>query len=433
MFKKNINKIIVIFIVLYTNCSLAKMNINIQRGSNKNITIAILGFINNQNMDITSVVSNDFNSCDGFKILEEKKYPESIDINSIPKFNAWRIVGVDAVLIGEIQEKNNEYELIYRVWDTVMKKQLSGKSISITKENWRRVAHIISDNIYHVFTGDKGHFDTRIAYVAETGSYTKKVKRLAIMDYDGANHHYLTDGSNMILTPRFSFDGEKIIYMTYIKDIARLNIRNIKTGEEKAIGDFNGITSSPRFSPEGDSVVMAISDKGSTNIFSASLKNSRVRQLTKYNAISTSPSFSPNGKQIVFVSDRSGTTQLYIMNIDGSGVKRITFGNGSYSAPSWSPRGDYIAFTKSYGGNFFIGVIHPSGNGERLLTKGYMVESANWSPNGRMIIFARQEKIGFQNSRTKNKIFSLDIVSGKERVLPTTSEATDPIWSPFLR
>ncbi|CAK8163420.1 Tol-Pal system protein TolB [Candidatus Xenohaliotis californiensis] len=430
--KKKISYFLILLITTYSSFAISHFNINIQRGGVKNIVIAIVGFTGYQGIDIVSIITNNFNSCDGFKILDESKHPENISIDNTPNLNLWKVANADAVLIGEIKKKDGEIELVYRLWDTVMKKQLSGKSITITQNNWQRVAHIISDNIYKSFSGDNGHFDTKIAYIAETGPSTKKTRRLAIMDQDGNNHQYLTNGSKTILTPRFSPNGEKIVYMSYENNMAKLYTHNILSGEEKTVFALDGISSAPRFSPKGDSIIMAISKNGHTNIHTGSLKTSKIKQLTRYRAISTSPSYSPDSKHIVFTSNRGGIPQIYTMNVDGSNVKRISFDKGSYTAPSWSPRGDYIAFTKSYNGSFFIGVMRPDGTGERILAKGFMVEGANWSPNGRMIIFSRQEKIGARKLRSKNKIVSLDIVSGYERNINTPQEAIDPTWSPFL-
>jgi len=317
----------------------------------------------------------------------------------------------------------------FRLWDVVVGSQLTGFSYTSQPNNWRRLAHIISDAIYKRVTGEEGYFDTRVAYVSETGPANNRVKRIAIMDQDGANNRYITDGATLAITPRFSPTLQEIVYMAYNADRTppQVYLQNVDSGRRELLGNFPGMSSAPRFSPDGPRVVMSLQEGGNSNIFELDLRSRNVRQLTNTPAINTAPSYSPDGSAIVFESDRGGTQQIYVMGVDGSGQNRISFGEGRYSTPVWSPRGDYIAFTKQGGGNFAIGIMKPDGSGERILTEGYHNEGPTFAPNGRVLMFFREA-----GGAAGPSLYTVDINGRNEQKVLTTGFASDPAWSPLL-
>ena len=302
--------------------------------------------------------------------------------------------------------------------------------ITVTN-NWRQVSHIIADAVYKRITGEDGYFNTRIVYISESGPSNRRIKRLAIMDQDGENHKFLTQGDSLVLTPRFSPTLQEITYLSFYGDLPRVYIFNIETGRQEMLGDFPGMTFAPRFSPDGNTVIMSMAKDGNTEIYTMDLRTRAVKRLTRHSAIDTSPYISPDGKKIVFNSDRSGGQQLYVMNADGSSVRRISFGKGRYATPVWSPRGDLIAFTKISGGRFFIGVRAPDGSGERLLADGFLVEAPTWSPNGRVLMFFRETPLANKGGK-RTRLFSIDLTGQNERQIVTPMDASDPAWSPLL-
>lgn len=325
---------------------------------------------------IRSVVIADLERSGLFRIIPENSYIQELtSVDEQPNFVDWKAINAHALVQSAVKEVNpNTLRVEFRLWDVYAENQLKGQSFTTTKDNWRRVAHVIADAIYERLTGEKGYFDTRIVYVSETGPATKRVKRLAIMDQDGENHKFLTSGAAMALTPRFSPNLQKVTYMSYAGSMPKVYILDIETGRQELLGSFPGMTFAPRFSPDSSKVLLSYANNGRTNIYEMDLKRRTSKQLTSGPAIDTSPSYSPDGSQIVFNSDRGGNQQLYVMNADGSDVHRISFGTGRYATPVWSPRGDYIAFTKMANGQFYIGVMYPDGRGERLLASGYLVE-----------------------------------------------------------
>jgi TolB protein len=299
-------------------------------------------------------------------------------------------------------------------------------------DNWRRIAHIVSDAIYKRMTGENGYFDTRIVYISETGPQNRRVKRLAIMDQDGEKHRFLTDGGTLVLTPRFSPTLQEITYLSYYGDVPRVYVFDIDTGREEVLGDFSGMTFAPRFSADGKQVIMSMAKDGNSEIYTMDLRTRSSKRLTNHSAIDTSPSYSPDGKFITFNSDRGGSQQIYVMDAGGRNVKRISHGKGRYATPVWSPRGDLIAFTKSTGGRFFIGVMRPDGKGERLLAEDFLVEAPTWAPNGRVLMFFRQESSKKDGSGGKTRLYSIDLTGHNEREVITPLDASDPAWSPLI-
>ena len=382
---------------------------------------------------IRSVVIADLERSGLFRIIPENSYIQELtSVDEQPNFVDWKAINAHALVQSAVKEVNpNTLRVEFRLWDVYAENQLKGQSFTTTKDNWRRVAHVIADAIYERLTGEKGYFDTRIVYVSETGPATKRVKRLAIMDQDGENHKFLTSGAAMALTPRFSPNLQKVTYMSYAGSMPKVYILYIETGRQELLGSFPGMTFAPRFSPDSSKVLLSYANNGRTNIYEMDLKRRTSKQLTSGPAIDTSPSYSPDGSQIVFNSDRGGNQQLYVMNADGSDVHRISFGTGRYATPVWSPRGDYIAFTKMANGQFYIGVMYPDGSGERLLASGYLVEGPTWSPNGRVLMYFRQDK-GNSRSNAPVKLYSIDLTGYNERMIVTPAEASDPAWSPLL-
>ncbi|MBP5215029.1 MAG: Tol-Pal system protein TolB [Alphaproteobacteria bacterium] len=396
-------------------------------GANSNIFTKLAG--RDYGGKIREVVSADLDRSGLFKIIPSGSYIEKLkSIDQRPQFVDWQAIKSQALLQSKITELPGEkLQVDFRLWDVVAEKQLLGKSFTSTKENWRRIAHVIADAVYERLTGDKGYFNTRVVYVSESGPATRKIKRLAMMDQDGENHKFLTDGRNLVLTPRFSPNMQKITYLEYVGNNPRVYMMDLNTNRRQVLGNFPGMTFAPVWSPDSSKVLMSYAHNGSTNIYEMNLNNRSIKQLTHGSAISTSPSYSPDGSKIVFNSDRGGNQQLYIMDADGSNVERISFGSGGrYATPVWSPRGDYIAFTKMAGGNFYVGVMAPDGSGERLLAQGFLVEGPTWSPNGRVLMYFRQDR------GSPVRLYTIDLTGDNERRIITPSEASDPAWSPLL-
>ena len=430
-----------IFFLFFISVSNAKnLEIDINSGQVEPLPIAIADFTdrsgksNSLGRSISSVITNNLIGSGQFTALETAAFiapPTSPSVK--PNFNDWKPFGIKALVTGAIKaEKNNKIEVEFRLWDVVSEKYIEGLRLSINKESWRRISHIISDVTFERLTGDKGYFDTKIVYISESGPPNARKKRLAIMDQDGENHEFLTDGNFLILTPRFSPNTQEITYLSYYNNEPRVYIRNLFTGEQEMLGSFPGMTFAPRFSPDGKKIIMSFAKDGNSDIYTMDLENRIVEKITNHPSIDTSPSYSPDGKYIAFNSDRSGYQQIYVMNSNGKNVKRISFGKGLYGTPVWSPRGDLIAFTKLHKGKFYIGVMRTDGKGERLLTENFYQEAPSWSPNGRVLIFYRETKTDSKGKGFSAKLWSIDLTGYNERLITTPTDASDPSWSSLL-
>jgi len=385
--------------------------------------------------DLAQVISDDLRRSGLFRPLPEQSFIQrDASDKARPRFVEWQRINAQGLVVGSVRMMaDGRIDVTFRLWDVFARQQIAGVRYQTTEDNWRQIAHRIDDAVYERITGEEGYFDTRIVYVAETGPIIDRTKRLAIMDQDGANHQFLTDGLYLALTPRFSPTAQEITYLSYYNNRPRVYIYNVDTGRQEVLGDFEGMTFAPRFSPDGHKVVMSMVQNGNSDIYIMDLRTREVRQLTSHPDIDTAPSFAPDGRHIVFESDRSGTQQLYVMRDDGMDVKRISFGRGRYKTPVWSPRGDLIAFTHSRGRRYSIGVMRPDGSRERFLTESFLDEGPTWSPNGRVLMFFRQVPFNERGEGGSYSIWTIDLTGRNERRIETESDASDPAWSPLIR
>ncbi len=415
----------------------AQLKVDVNKGKIEPVPIAISPFyperpeLSQLAKDVPDIITNNLRGSGLFRPLSEGSFIQNAASlqKDGPRFPEWRAINTQALVSGTVTKAaDGRTRVEFRLWDVYSQKQISGMAYMTTPQNWRRIAHIISDEIYKRITGEDGYFDSRIVYVSETGAANKRIKRLAIMDQDGANHRYLTDEATLVLTPRFSPSSQEVTYMSYKGGKPRVYLYNIDSGRQEILGDFPGMTFSPRFSPDGSKVVMSMAQGGNTDIYELNLRSRRSTKLTSATGIDTAPSYSPDGSRIVFESDRGGTQQLYVMGAGGGEAKRISFGTGRYASPVWSPRGDLIAFIKMNKGQFYLGVMRPDGSGERTITQAYHVEGPSWSPNGRVLTFFKESPGGGGRSA---KLYTIDITGYNERQLATPRDGSDPAWSPL--
>ncbi|HEX8238157.1 MAG TPA: Tol-Pal system beta propeller repeat protein TolB [Allosphingosinicella sp.] len=345
-----------------------------------------------------------------------------------PAYAAWSGAGAAALVQGFVRANpDGQLTVGCYLYDVALQSELTRQGYVVAPRDWRRAAHKCADAIYSRLSGESPFFDSRIAYIAESGPKNARVKRLAIMDSDGANHRFLTNGQSTVLTPRFSPDYKQIVYLSYVEKRPRIYIYDIGTGRQRIVTESANQTFAPRFSPDGRWILYSMAVGGNTDIYRVSAQGGPPVRLTNSPGIDVGGSYSPDGSKIVFESDRSGSQQLYVMNADGSNPRRITFGGGRYATPEWSPRGDLIAFTR-ISGSFRVGVMSPDGSGERLLTDSWQDEAPSWSPNGRVLQFFRTS----QGRSGKSSVWQVDLTGRNERRIPTPLDGSDPAWGPIL-
>jgi TolB protein len=413
----------------------AVVRLDITEGNFQPLPIAIPTFFGGADSDndtaagVTQIITANLKGSGLFLPIDPAAFLEKLaSVDNVPNFPNWRTINAQALVTGRItRQSDGRLKAEFRLWDVLAGQQLAGQQYFSTPDNWRRIAHIISDAIYERLTGERGYFDTRVVFVDETGPKEHRIKRLAIMDQDGANVRYLTRGDDLVLTPRFSPSTQEITYMAYGQGDPRVYLLNIETGQREVVGNFPGMSFAPRFSPDGQSVIMSLQEGSNANLFIMDLRSKATTRLTNTPAIDTAPSYAPDGAQICFESDRGGHPQIYVMPSAGGAAQRISFGDGSYSTPVWSPRGDYIAFTKQSASTFAIGVMKPDGSGERILTEGFHNEGPTFAPNGRVIMYF-SDTVGSPGP----SLFTIDTAGRNQQRVPTPSFASDPAWSPLL-
>jgi TolB protein len=415
--------------------ALAQTRLGVTEGNVAPLVIAIPDFVGGTPGDadvargISQVITANLRRSGLFAPVDPAAFIEKItSFDNFPRFQDWKAINAQFLITGRVtRQGDGRLKVEFRLWDVSSGQQLTGQQYFTSPDNWRRIAHIVSDAAYERTTGEKGYFDTRIVFIDETGAKERRVKRLAIMDQDGANVRYLTRGEDLVLTPRFSPSTQEITYMSYGQGDPRVFLLNIETGQREIVGNFPGMTFSPRFSPSGQQVIMSLQQGPNSNIFAMDLQSKRTTRLTDTAAIDTAPCYAPDGARICFESDRGGRPQIYVMSASGGQAQRISFGEGSYSTPVWSPRGDFIAFTKQGGGQFAIGIMRPDGKDERLLTSGYHNEGPTFAPNGRVLMFFRDP-----GGRAGPSLYTVDVTGRNEQKIPTPAFASDPAWSPLL-
>lgn len=382
--------------------------------------------------DIARVVAEDLKGTGLFREINQTAFISQVSSFGAPvQFADWKAINAQALVVGAVSVQGEQITVKFRLYDVFAGQEMGqGLQLSGTRLGWRRMAHKVADQVYTRLTGEAPYFDSRVVYVSETGPKDDRKKRLAIMDYDGANNQFLTDSRSIVLAPRFSPTGDRVLYTSYETGFPKIYVLDVASVGRRVLQSRDGTMSfAPRFAPDGQRVVFSLESGGNTDIYLMDVNSGAEQRLTNAPSIETAPSFSPDGSQIVFESDRSGSQQLYIMSSSGGDARRISNGQGRYGTPVWSPRGDLIAFTKQSKGRFHIGIMRIDGSGEKLLTASFLEEGPTWAPNGRVVMFTRET----QGEGGSSSLYSVDISGRNLQRVKTEGGASDPSWSPLQR
>jgi len=381
--------------------------------------------------DIAALVGQNLAGTGLFRQIPQTAFISQPGFTEPVQYPDWKAINAQGLVTGAVSVDGSGRLIVkFRLFDVFSEAPLGeGLQFAGTPQTWRRMAHKVSDQVYSRITGEGGYFDSRVVYVQETGPKNARQKRIAIMDYDGQNAIFLTDAASIVLAPRFSPQGDRVLYTSYETGFPQIYELNVNTATRRPLNvPTETMTFAPRYAPDGQTAVFSLAEGGNTDIYKLNLATGDRARLTSAPSIETAPSFSPDGRRIVFESDRSGTQQLYVMDANGGDPQRISFGPGRYGTPVWSPRGDMVAFTKQNEGRFHIGVMRTDGSEERLLTASFLDEGPTWAPNGRVIMFTRETS----GSQGAPALFSVDISGRNLRRVPLPGAASDPSWSPLL-
>lgn len=377
---------------------------------------------------VSQVITNDLKNSGLFAPLSKDQLrPVSFPQVSAPDYGAWLPTGAQALVQGFVQANGDGTLTVgCYLYDVFAKSEMVRQGFVVKPSEWRRGAHKCADTVYSRLTGEGPYFDSQVIYVSETGPKKNRTKRLAIMDQDGANHRFITNGQSLVLTPRFAPNRQTVVFMSFENEQPRVYVYEVGSGRKRLVVNQPYTTFAPRFSPDGRSILFSMIVNGNCDIYRVGASGGTPVRLTTSPGIDTGGSYSPDGSKIVFESDRSGTQQLYVMNADGSNQHRISFGSGRFATPVWSPRGDLIAYTH-LGGGFAVGVMATDGSGAKDLTNGWQDEGPTWSPNGRVLMFFRTAR-----GSGKADLWSVDLTGVNEHAIPTPLDGSDPAWGPLL-
>ena len=432
--------LITVFSCFVISNARAELHVDVVAGGVDPIAIAVQKFevkgkvSNSDAKMLREVVENDLKRTGLFRIVNHDAFPEYVKMNEMPNFKSWLAIKTQALVQASIQnEGKDNYKLEFYLWDVNGHEQIEAQSLIASKKSIRRLAHIMADAIYERLTGEIGYFDTQIVFIAETGSVTNRVKRMAIMDQDGYGMRYLSDKNTFVMSPHFSPNMSTVVFLSYRNDDPMVWALDLDTGDQTKLGNFGGMSFAPRFSPDGNKVALSLVKNGVTNIYEYDIASKSLRQLTFGKHIDTSPSYSPDGRYMAFNSDSSGSQQIHVLNLNTGKQKRITFGAGRYATPAWSPDGQFIAFTKMADDTFYIGIMNPEGRHEKILAGGWYMEAPSWAPGSRRVVYYETERTEDGEERVSH-IRSVDITGQNiyDIDLPDNLNGTEPTWSPKL-
>ena len=438
--RKIISLVIAIFSFVFISNANAELHVDVVAGGVDPISIAVQKFETNGNVSksdakmLREVVENDLKRTGLFRIINHDAFPEYVKMNEMPNFKTWTAIKAQTLVQASLQpEGKDKYKLEFYLWDVAGEEQIEAQSLIASKKSVRRLAHIMADAIYERLTGETGYFDTQIVFIAETGSVTNRVKRMAIMDQDGYGMRYLSDKNTFVMSPHFSPNMSTVVFLSYRNDDPMVWVLDLDTGDQTKLGTFGGMSFAPRFSPDGKRVALSLVKNGITNIYEYDIATKGLQQLTFGQHIDTSPSYSPDGRYMAFNSDRSGSQQIHVLDLQSGKQKRITFGAGRYATPAWSHDGKFIAFTKMADDTFYIGIMNPEGRHEKILAGGWYMEAPSWAPGSRRVVYYETERASDGEERVSH-IRSVDITGRNiyDIDLKDGVNGTEPTWSPRL-
>ena len=368
---------------------------------------------------ITQVVRDDLNYSLYFRVAEIDSFVLAILGNDLYNMDGWYQLGVQYLLEGSVQIEDEKLKVEIHIADVIRKRVIKTSRFETQPETYRALAHVISDEVVLNFTGQKGIFSTKIAYV----QFKAGNKEIYICDYDGHHPYPVTNDRSINVSPAWSADGDKLVYTSYKKRNPDLWITDLSTNQSELLTSYPGLNSAPAWSPDGEYLAVTLTKDGNAEIYLITPEGEIVRRLTYSRAIDSSPSWSPNGKEIAFTSNRSGYPQIYIMDTEGSNLRRLTYTGDITDSPCWSPRGDKIAFVLRGGGKLDVYTMDITGENLFRLTYEGSNENPRWSPDGLHIVFS-------SNRTGRYEVYTMHWDGSSQRKITGEGENYNPSWSP---
>jgi TolB protein len=373
----------------------------------------------NQSSLLNKIISSDLVRSGLFKTIDA---PNGVNENSALNFSDLRASGADAILAGSVNKlADGRFDIRYRLSDTARQTSLIGESITVAPADLRLAAHRIADSVYEKLTGDKGIFSTRIAFVSKQGPRY----RLIIADWDGDNMQEALNSGEPIISPKWSFDGKKLAYVSFENKKPVVYSHSVNGGQRVVMANFKGSNSAPAWSPDGRTLAVTLTQEGLSQIYLIGSEGN-AKRLTQSNSIDTEPVFSPDGKFVFFTSDRGGSPQIYRIPAGGGEVTRVTF-SGTYNvSPRLSPEGSRLVFITRRDGRYLVAVRDLASGAEQIVSDTGREESPSYSPNGKWILYTTQ-------NAGKDSLIAVSSDGRVKQRLTSSADIREPSWGPFLK
>ena len=429
-----------LFLLIFSWQAHALLTLELTHGMKAAVPIAVVPFDGESDLDadynISQIISLDLNNTGQFTIYDNKKLPSTPNDVGAIKLSNWRGLGVEDVVVGNVKQlASGQYQVVVSLVDVFQstnsdkvpaKSVLFSKMYTVNKTQLRALAHHISNIIYQDLTGDPGIFSTKLVYVLVTQKNRTPQYQLMVSDYDGYNPQALISSTQPLMSPSWSPDAKQIAFVSFQKTLPAIYTVEVATGKLTQVTKLAGINGAPAWSPDGDKMALVLSKTGQAKVYIRDLKTGKTTQLTKGFAIDTEPSFSPDGKDLLFTSNRGGGPQIYQYDFATKQVERLTY-EGKYNATaSYSPDGKNIVMLHGEKNQFNIATESLDTNTFRLLARDGLAESPSYSPNGKMIIYATQDK--------GRNVLALVSSDGEVQLrLPESNgNVQEPDWSPYI-
>ena len=413
----------------------AVLTIEITQGSESAQPIAIVPFEwegkGTPPTSLKNIISSDLQRSGQFTPLLDKDLISRPHDGTEVKYQTWRALNVGYIVVGKIKPLvDGSFQIQFQLLDVFKGHQLAGYSIRSLNSGLRRTAHHISDIIYKTITGEEGAFNTHIAYIiVSKDEKNKKRYQLAIADADGYNEKIIYSSPYPLMSPSWSPDGTRLAYVSFSGGRPEIYVQNIFSAKKEKLASFKGLNNAPRWSPDGRYIALTLSKDGNPEIYIMNINSRKLTRITKNYAIDTEPEWLPNSKGLIFTSDRGGSPQLYEIKLSHNRAvgraQRLTYEGNYNSRPAVSLDGRYVAMVHRAQGRFSIAVLERGTQNFSILTKGQLDESPSFAPNGRMIIYATEEKF--------RGILSAVSVDGRarQRLRFKKGDVREPVWSPY--
>ena len=375
---------------------------------------------------IADAIARDLTLSGWFRVLDRSAYVEDPQRTGITlgtfDLRDWSIIGAEALIKGGFTLQGEDLQVELRLFDVYQAKEVVGKRYTGKAKDFRRIAHKFADEIIFQFTGVRGIFDTRIAYVSNAGG---RFKEIYVSHLDGSDKIQVTNNRTINLFPSWTPDGRSILYTSYKDGNPSLYLFDLFAGKDAKFLSRGGLSLGGKWSRDGRFAAVSLEKDGNTDIYLLDRTGKTVRRVTDGASIAVSPTWSPDGNQLAFVSNRSGSPQIYVLELASGKTRRLTFSGSYNTSPDWSPRGDRIAYTGRAAGRFNIFAIDAKGGDPQLLTSnGGDNEDASWSPDGRFILFT-------SNRRGRYQLYIMQANGeNQQRLTASGGDDTSPSWSP---